>query len=365
LTHHGIENNYGMPVSSSVLYRKSTGNLFKIYLNQIRQEHETKAIHFGDNLDSDYRKPKQLSIKCFWLPRIKSPSDIAIKLARKFLSFRLRKISYRSDINIASKVISNFFSELTQMAKQSKTIYYIGSEGAFFSKLAWNMIPNSQICLNFGRKSVLEALASIRIQYVLSKMILENCNIPELISFFQLNDKDSAGLLFKTLIFSPQELDFKYIQECLKENSSRSMIVLQGLEFKEGDLFVDVGYKGSFIRALTLLFNIDFNYLQLFGNKFECSDFSYNWRSLYQSEDKSCISYFKINTRMVEVLFSDGPRAPMKNLVIRNFVNSLNVSKPGLVRNLTLHKFFNSPSSKLAIGIESVAHEDDLKKTWY
>lgn len=361
LAHHGIEKKYDILISSAVLYRKSTGNLFKIYLDQIRHDYTTKSVHFGDNFYSDYRQPKKLSIKSIWLPKLKFSSKIYMKLLRKVFSIRLRTFSYKSDLNIASKIISNFIYELTEIAKLSKKVYYIGSEGAFLSKFAWDKLPNEQICLNFGRKNVLEALASTKIHYVLSKMILENSNIPELINFFKLNDKVSSERFFRQLIFSPQAIDYEYLRECLRENSSRSLNFLERLNLEEGDLFVDIGYKGTFIRALTLYSNKEFRYLQLFGNRIECMDFAHKWRSIYQSEDRSCFSYFRINTRMVEILFSDGPRAPIKNSKIDNFVNSLNISKSGPVKNFTLHRFFNSPSLRLTSGMKFVTHEDELK----
>jgi len=361
LTHHGIKDNFEILVSSQVLCTKSTGRLYEIYLDQFRKEFGKKYIHFGDNLNSDYRQPKQLSIRSYWIPRSRISPRVGIKLAHKVLSIRLRKFSYKSDIKIASVLFSNFINELTDKAQQSKRIYYIGSEGAFLSKFAWNKFPNEQICLNFGRKNVLEALASTKIQYVLSKMILEDCNIQQLSSFFQLNDKETSEKLFRSIIYSPQEINFHYIQESIKESSTRSISFLEKLNLQAGDLFIDIGYKGTFIRALTLYSNIDFNYLQLLGNRTDCLDFSHRWKSIYQSDDRGVCSFFRINSKMVEILFSDGPRSPSKNEIVQNFINELNFSKPGVVRPMTLHKFLNSPSTKLSTGIDSISHEDDLK----
>ena len=361
LKFHGVDQKYEILVSSSVLYRKSTGNLFRCYLDRFPNNHPKRLMHLGDNLESDYRQPKKLSIRSFWLPRVRYSSKYGVRVLRKIRSIRLGKFSSKSDLAIASKILSNFLEELKTIAEKSNRVYYIGSEGAFLSQLAWDKIPNEQICLNFGRKNVLESLAGSRIKYVFSRMILENCNISELISFFQLKNEESSDLLFKSLIFSPQQIDFTYIQESISENSSRAIKHLKNLNFQDRDLFVDVGYKGTFVRALTLHSNKNFNYLQIFGNKAECSDFSHNWTSIFQSDDRGFDSYFRINTKMVEILFSDGPRAPIKNEIVEHFVNSLNFEKFGQVKNLAIHKFFNSPSCYLARGLNKITHTDDIK----
>lgn len=364
LAHHGIDQKFKILVSSSTLYKKNTSNLFKIYLDQLGQNVQKTHLHFGDNLISDFFQPRKLNIKSYWLPRLKLSNPKLKRLIRKILSVRLRSFSYRSDKKIVSSILSNFIIELKRKAELSNRVYYIGSEGAFLSQLVWDKIANEQACLNFGRRHILEMLAGTRIQYVLSRLILENCSSTEVADFFKLYDRGFSNQFFQSLIFTPQTLNLEGIQLSLKENSDHVINLMQKLNFEDDDLFVDVGYKGTFIKALTIHSNKDFNYLQIFGNKADCSDFSPKWRSIYQSNEQGLFSYFRINTKMVEIIFADGPRAPKKNSLIENFISSLTLIDAEPAHCLSIHRFFNSPSKKLARGLETIEHQDDLKKTF-
>ena len=163
------------------------------------------------------------------------------------------------------------------------------------------------------------------------------------------------------VVFSPAEIDFGYIRNSVKQKSLSANEAITKLNLSNDDLFVDIGYKGTFVRALTLLTGLNFNYLQVFGYSENCSDFPKNWTTMYLSDERGLLSYFRINSKMIEILFSDGPRAPKRNQNIKNFILAPKQIKPGFISRVKLNRFFSSPSSKLEKDIKSIVHLDDLK----
>lgn len=65
----GYENFYRCYISSEVNLTKATGNIYKFVCKDLKIQDKKKIIHFGDNYDSDYKRPSENGIAGFHISK--------------------------------------------------------------------------------------------------------------------------------------------------------------------------------------------------------------------------------------------------------------------------------------------------------
>ena len=132
-----IENIY---VSCECKCRKDTGQLFEYVLKHERIGKE-QILHIGDNAFSDYRKPKQMGIKSFWIPSNKA---LFFSLNQHLRQLNISDPFYR--IALGFGINAAFETENTRLdlIKFSKIVLF-----PLLSRISYFCLNNSSLTENY------------------------------------------------------------------------------------------------------------------------------------------------------------------------------------------------------------------------
>lgn len=298
LKKNNIKYNY-LYVSSSVKYTKSSGELFKYVLNDLKID-PNQIIHIGDNLKSDYLNPRKYGINSYKIPttidkvkHYKNNNAIDFNTIKYFINNNLRKNDYfynfgfsimgpllfffckwlKSEIdkNKIDKIL--FFSRDGYIIKKAYDVLYPNNNGSYFYTSRRSMIIPSF----YYKNSIQEIISSlyfgknVSVSSIIKSLGLEiNENISSLLDKYEINPNEIIDINFEI-----EKKDTKYylffntLFDDIKENSYKELTALKTYlsdEITSNKIaIVDIGWFGNMQAALeTILDKLEYE-TNIFG----------------------------------------------------------------------------------------------------
>jgi FMN phosphatase YigB (HAD superfamily) len=346
-------------VSSDYLLSKFSGNLYRklaiFYTNK-------KIIHVGDDFKSDFLMARRSGIDTIYHARL----DKAILRKLLFLKNRffaqlkklpLRVSTFKNDTNLLSSSIFQFKLFVEANVLHEDSVFFLGSEGAFFSNLFSEEfhLQTSSTCVSLGRKEILKQVFPIDPDFVITILLLEEFSKLEILkylnSFTTISEaelKISLNTHFQKFKNSGSQAELsKFLHWIQPKNDSFSRIVT-----------VDIGYKATFSAGLSRIQPSKVIACQLLGFKQIQNTAKLSVRTLQEVQ----IPLFgrPFSTKYLESLLGAGPRNEFSDHspVIRVQKLILTRRPKRKIKILKLIKFSRFPSRRIRKAIDRDRYDD-------
>lgn len=294
-------------VSSDFLATKFSGNLFRQLINHFPDK---KIVHIGDDFKSDFIMARKSGIETKYHARL----DKAITRKFRFITSRyfalFRKLPFRiatfkNDIGLLRSSISQFKSMVETIIQPGDSVYFLGSEGAFFSNAFTNEfhLKYSSRCLNLGRKEILSELFPIDPDYVFTILLLEEFTTLEISkymnSFSIITKKDLLNSLntnFQKYKTSHNDIGIQKFLERIEPTSNPCGRVVT----------IDIGYKATFPTAFSRICDSRIIACQMLGFK----QIQESSKLVVQTLQEVRVPKYgrPFSTKYLEILLGAGPR---------------------------------------------------------
>ena len=344
--------------SSNHLKNKRSGNLFKYLI----AKNKSVKVHIGDNFHADVFSARENGLTAIHAVTITTYLNEFFQKLNQIVKFFVKLIipslKHSKEIDILRFILREWRSQVVSTISDKSDLFFIGSEGAFLSHgfIDGSVPYKSAACVSFGRKVALAAaLHRFPIQ-VIARLLVENVSSPEMDNFFEVDFTNRFG---ESLIIGNISNLNKFSHERAHWSNLR-YDKLNSMLDSENPHLIDVGYKATFAYCFNLLMGgrDKVMYSQIFINPPYKSLLEREWISSFQHSSESAFAV-PLNTKLIEVLLSLGPRAPKNVGVIKEDLWS-NPKRKKLTQ-LDLWRLMKKPSKKLNKFISDVDLHDDIK----
>ena len=275
---------YKLFISSESKLTKSTGNLYKFVLNELKINPKN-MLHIGDNLKSDYLNPKKLGINCIRIKnkKIKNIKEFGDKenkiynIIEKFINNKIgdnKEYFWNKGYECFGPVLYSYIKWLEENFKKQKydNILFLSRDGYLMQK-AFKII-NSDIETKYFYASRRALIVPTIHKYKDLSEILENNSFPKKMkieSFFKKIgiDKDNeilnkCGYELDKYIKAEELRDFikdipvelkNEIYSNSKKEYNNFMLYLTKNKIKNKIAIIDIGWNGNMQQALCNMLN--------------------------------------------------------------------------------------------------------------
>ena len=348
-------------VSSDFLMNKFSGNLYF----KISELFKGKQFyHLGDDFKSDFLMARKSGFKTIYCARLDRTIYRKLNYLKKRYIAQLKKIplrisTFKNDIALLVSALYQYKLHITQNLLPRDTVFFLGSEGAFFSNLFDQQfhLQYSSSCINLGRKEILRVLFPIDPDFVFTILLLEELSLVQMLnylnSFTPISDFELIEYLNKNFQkFRNRNTSFEsqgFLQWLQPSLSSPGRIVT-----------IDIGYKATFSSALSRIQSSQVVAFQLLGFTQIQTATKLNVISLQNVEIPAFGRPF--STKYLENLFGTGPRNEFYNhLPLVKIQQLMLKSKPRrFLPTFKLVRFSRFPSKKIRKAI-NLERTDDLR----
>ena len=360
---------------------KSNGGLFKVVEGKIGRK---ISKHIGDNYTGDIEGSKKAKIPnqefvglAVYNKEVITPELKDVRLRKLLIDEELSNASVAEKIGYwFAPLIYSFTKKVLDEAKDNQTIFFNARDCFLMYVVArWILKTKKKIkYCRFSRKSCL--IADIET----NKPITDDANrvslhflrisransIRDLLRMLRINTtEECTQVLRKYNITMDSNIEFhelrtvivrealKYYQKQLYAISSvdRSNFLkyISRLNMKNGDIFVDLGYKGTIQRSIKRIsqINLKGKYLNTFDNK------SFFWGVLVEKESFLPVGFLCAYTgASLEVIFSEAKGTAMAYD---------NTGKPILLKDYKVRKDITKAILRGALKGVKAIHEENIK----
>ena len=335
-------------VSSDHLASKFSGKLYY----KLHDFYPNKQIlHVGDDFKSDFIMARRSGVETIYHARL----DRAV--ARKFLFLKskyfaqlkklpLRISTFKNDINLLGSSVSQFKSHVERNVIPGDSVYFLGSEGAFFSNVFSDEfhLKNLSRCLNLGRKEILSEVFPIDPDYVFTILLLEEFSTFEILKY--LNSFTTISELELANSLNSDFLKFRVLRD---QNGLQRFLdrIQPSLDSKDRIVTVDIGYKATFSAAFSRIQASKVIACQLLGFKQIQKTLKLDVKTL--QEVRIPVHGRPFSTKYLEILLGTGPRNEFSfhPVIVEVQKKILHRESSKKIKALKLVKFSRFPSKMI------------------
>jgi HAD superfamily hydrolase (TIGR01549 family) len=335
-------------VSSDYLASKFSGNL---YYKLIGFYPKKKIIHIGDDFKSDFMMARRSGLETIYHARLgRTVARKLLFLKSKYFAqlkkLPLRMSTFKNDVNLLSSSVFQFKSYVESNVLPGDLVYFLGSEGAFFSNAFSDEfhLNNMSRCLNLGRKEILSEVFPIDPDYVFTILLLEEFSTFEILKYL-----NSFTTITESELANSLNSNFQKFRVLRNQNRLQKFLdrIEPSLDSKNRIVTVDIGYKATFSAAFSRIQASKVMACQLLG--FQQIQKTLNLHVKTLQEVKIPVHGRPFSTKYLEILLGTGPRNEFSYhpVVVEVQNKILNQESKRKIKVLKLVKFSRFPSKRI------------------